>query len=33
VWFKTPGAVGVNNNDNLIVTPADKAALAGKGAS
>ena len=33
VWFKTPGAVGVNNNDNLIVTSADKAALAGKGAA
>lgn len=32
VWFKTPGAVGVNNNDNLIVTSADKASLAGKGA-
>jgi hypothetical protein len=31
VWFKTPGAVGVNNNDNLIVDGKDKAALAGKG--
>lgn len=31
VWFKTPGQVGVNNNDNLIVAPGT--ALAGKGAA
>lgn len=31
VLFKTPGAVGVNNQDNLIVAPG--AAMAGKGAA
>lgn len=29
VWFKTPGAVGVNNQDNLIIAPGT--VLAGKG--
>lgn len=33
VLFKTPGQVGVNNTDNLIVLPTDKTALNGKGAA